>query len=606
METITYLFLGFFMLYTVSATHCQKALTYHDDFGYGYDIYCTNLDDNNVNEMESVFVYNEVLISICNSNLTLRKVNIFKNLTKAKELVINNTIINNFREPIFEHLTLLETLTITNNSYVCIYKQTLTGLENVKNLNLSNNRLQILEKGSLKHVKKLEILNLNDNHITNIDDIPLCEASNLREIYLNRNKIQSINGSSFQCLINLESLYLDSNGIKTIEIPFATKFLNVLSLANNNIRTIDGKLTNMMNLRRLNLRRNKLAEISPLNLCMLEDLWLAENYITTINSTILKNATNVNSLDLSKNRIKNLNVSLLVNLHDLNLSFNNLTIITKNLFEKLFYIKSIDVSNNDITTIEDFAFNNLQMLHELNLSHNHIHEFSNNSFVGLRLLNTLDLHRNDLNEINQEFLSPIYNLKDLNLAENKLRLFTASTFYKTMYLENLNVSFNHLESLNSDVLKNLINLKYLDLQSNLLKQLEYRILLNYLPLLQTININTNLFSCEFLTEMLTYLDEKYVKYTNGLSTSYDKENVKGIYCKEMNGGNVKNDALIDQIYNITKSSKDMYESKLDQTILILLFSLTLLVSIVGFVGYKVYLYVKRRDYLHDELELIEK
>lgn len=602
------------MIYSASATHCQKALTYHDDFGYGYDIYCTNLDDNNVHEMESVFVYNEVLISICNSNLTLRKVNIFKNLTKAKELIINNTIINNFREPIFEHLTLLETLTITNNSYVCVYKETLNGLKSVKNLNLSNNRLQLFEKGSLRHVVKLEIINLERNHITNVDDIPICEAQNLKEIHLNHNRIQYINGSSFQCLINLENLHLDSNGIKTIGDPFNIKFLNKLTLSDNNIRTIDGKFVNMINLRHLDLRRNKISEISSLNLCMLEDLLLGNNYITTMNSTILKNATNIKSFDLSKNRIKYLNVSILSNLNDIDLSFNNLTKISANLFDKLYYIKWIDVSNNDLTTIENYSFNSLQMLHELNLSHNHIYELTNSSLVGLRLLNTLDLHHNELNVINQEFLSPIYNLKNLNLAQNKLREFTVSTFYKTMYLESLNVSYNNLESLHSDVLKNLINLKYLDLQSNLLKRFDYRVILNYLPLLQNIDVNMNLFSCEFLTEMLTYLDRKYVTYTNNLTASYDKENVKGIYCKEIinnnnnnnNNNNYKNDALINQIYNITKSSKDMYQSKLDQTIIILLVSLLILFGVVGFVTYRIYLYIRRRDYLNDELELIEK
>lgn len=158
-----------------------------------------------------------------------------------------------------------------------------------------------------------------------------------------------------------------------------------LELTKQNINNIEW-ITHFTNLTYLNLSKNNISNIQPLNGLNIQSLDLSNNKIEDIPLISLKKLI---ILDLSGNKIKDIDhLSNLVSLEDLILSNNRIdTIVTLNLPN----ISLLDVSLNNLTSIEGIG----QMTHIKRL------------FIG----------GNDIRNIDS--IIKLDRLVELNLSENK-------------------------------------------------------------------------------------------------------------------------------------------------------------------------------------------
>ena len=188
-------------------------------------------------------------------------------------------------------LTNLTTLGLGRNSVTDI--SPLSGLTNLRTLGLSNNGIKDVSAlvEVLSGLTNLTNLHLTGNHITDISF--LSELTGLTELRLSGNNITDI--SPLSRLTNLRTLHLPS-GIT--DVPVIVRILSrlphltSLGLSNSNIEdesALIPVLSDLTDLRDLNLSRNRITDLSPLaELTNLTSLNLWGNNISDI-SPLLEN-----------------------------------------------------------------------------------------------------------------------------------------------------------------------------------------------------------------------------------------------------------------------------------------------------------------------------
>eukprot|EP01080_Neovahlkampfia_damariscottae_P001608 gene1608-12733_t len=170
----------------------------------------------------------------------------------------------------------------------------------------SNNEIET-DINCLNNLKSLEKLNLSNNKIQKINLLKLKES--LKNLNLSSNKFKSLhNGndlSDFKCLTELN---LSKNDLQP-NLIFPTSLLVVTLYLNNNLKEIKN-LSNLVNLRYLNLSLNQKLNIEKLeikNLKEIETLILGYQ-LKDISSYFLKDLSNLKylkTLFLNGNKIKN-------------------------------------------------------------------------------------------------------------------------------------------------------------------------------------------------------------------------------------------------------------------------------------------------------------
>ncbi|MFC2145604.1 leucine-rich repeat domain-containing protein, partial [Actinomycetota bacterium] len=180
---------------------------------------------------------------------------------------------------------------------------------------------EIKDISSLSNLENLEILNLRENNFKNINVLE--NIITLKELDLRENRITDI--TALENIDTLEELNLRSNNITDITALSGLKKLVYLNInSNKNIESIEpiadltnlktlimrnvdageeiGLLTNLVNLKRLNIRNCSISDISFIAGCnQLEELDLGENNITDI--TALENINTLEELNLRNNNI---------------------------------------------------------------------------------------------------------------------------------------------------------------------------------------------------------------------------------------------------------------------------------------------------------------
>ena len=226
-----------------------------------------------------------------------------------------------------------------------------------------------------------------------------------------------------------------------------------------NLNRINSQLEKLDNLRRLNLEKNKIVDISPIKrLIGLKRLDIEGNQIFDISP--IKGLLHLNELYLSHNKIKNiLEIKYLISLEKLSLASNQIIDISP--ISILKNLSTLDLDHNQI--IQIFAVANLLKLTRLNLSLNRINDIS--PIKELTGLERLDLDHNQISDVS--VLENLINLTRLDLDCNQIdNIWSLNRLNK---LKRLDLSSNLITDISP--ISKLHNLKRLSLYHNPIKNL---------------------------------------------------------------------------------------------------------------------------------------
>ena len=258
-------------------------------------------------------------------------------------------------------------------------------LSNLTILNLQCNELESLPAGFVE-LKNLQLLDLSSNKFMHYPEV-INYCTNLLQIDLSYNKIQSL--------------------------PQSTKYLVKLAkmnLSHNKLNFI-GDLSEMTNLRTLNLRYNRISSIKT-NASNLQNLFLTDNRISNFEDTLPK----LRALEIQENPITSISFKDFYpkNMTSLTLNKAQLSSIPGELLTKLSFLEKLELNQNNLTRLPQ-EISKLTKLVFLSVARNKL-EYIPPELSQLKSLRTLDLHSNNI----RDFVDGMENLEltSLNISSN--------------------------------------------------------------------------------------------------------------------------------------------------------------------------------------------
>uniref|UniRef100_A0A182WKP0 Leucine-rich transmembrane protein n=1 Tax=Anopheles minimus TaxID=112268 RepID=A0A182WKP0_9DIPT len=229
-------------------------------------------------------------------------------------------------------------------------------LKNLDNLCVPGNRLRSLD-GLLARATHLTKLLAQDNQISELRRDEFVEAERLEELNLAGNWLTHLNGSLLNCkgLINANFSENRLQEFSLQEVAGLRK-LRMLDLSHNRIEVLSGRMENMIDsgliISELRLNNNRLRSLDGalMGLNNLRILNVAHNELQTITPNDLIGMEELERLDLSFNQLKTLeelSKTFLPSLESLNASYNQLTTMHKD-FHGLPILCVADLSKNMI------------------------------------------------------------------------------------------------------------------------------------------------------------------------------------------------------------------------------------------------------------------
>lgn len=229
-------------------------------------------------------------------------------------------------------------------------------LKNLDNLCVPGNRLRSLD-GLLARATHLTKLLAQDNQISELRRDEFMEAERLEELNLAGNWLTHLNGSLLNCkgLINANFSENRLQEFSLKEVAGLRK-LRLLDLSHNRIEVLSGRMENMIDsgliISELRLNNNRLRSLDGalMGLNNLRILNVAHNELQTITPNDLIGMEELERLDLSFNQLKTLeelSKTFLPSLESLNASYNQLTTMHKD-FHGLPILCVADLSKNMI------------------------------------------------------------------------------------------------------------------------------------------------------------------------------------------------------------------------------------------------------------------
>ncbi|CAI4043792.1 adenylate cyclase SKDI_10G2030 [Saccharomyces kudriavzevii IFO 1802] len=258
-------------------------------------------------------------------------------------------------------------------------------LNNLTILNLQCNELENLPAGFVE-LKNLQLLDLSSNKFMHYPEV-INHCTNLLQIDLSYNKIQSLPQSSKQ-LVKLAKMNLSHNKLNFI-----------------------GDLSEMTNLRTLNLRYNRISSIKT-NAYSLQNLFLTDNRISNFDDTLPK----LRALEIQENPITSISFKDFYpkNMTSLTLNKAQLSSIPGELLTKLSFLEKLELNQNNLTRIPE-EISTLTKLVFFSVARNKL-EYIPPELSQLKSLRTLDLHSNNI----RDFVDGMENLEltSLNISSN--------------------------------------------------------------------------------------------------------------------------------------------------------------------------------------------
>ncbi|XP_053665233.1 protein slit [Anopheles marshallii] len=229
-------------------------------------------------------------------------------------------------------------------------------LKNLDNLCVPGNRLRSLD-GLLARATHLTKLLAQDNQISELRRDEFLEAERLEELNLAGNWLAHLNGSLLNCkgLINANFSENRLQEFSLQEVAGLRK-LRLLDLSHNRIEVLSGRMENMIDsgliISELRLNNNRLRSLDGalMGLNNLRILNVAHNELQTITPNDLIGMEELERLDLSFNQLKTLeelSKTFLPSLETMNASYNQLTTMHKD-FHGLPVLCVADLSKNMI------------------------------------------------------------------------------------------------------------------------------------------------------------------------------------------------------------------------------------------------------------------
>lgn len=185
---------------------------------------------------------------------------------------------------------------------------------------------------------------------------------------------------------------------------------NQLDTSDLALNDLDGlfDIPNIQNIKKLNLRNNKLTQLPDTlftSFNRLEDLDLSNNQLKRLPENIFDNLSNLQSLQLQSNQLRELPVNIfskLGNLKTLSLAANQLSQLPANIFSNLIHLEDLHIGDNQLIQLPRDIFINLSNLKSLTLFGNQLTQLPATLFTHLPRLETLYLHRNKLTDANKK------------------------------------------------------------------------------------------------------------------------------------------------------------------------------------------------------------
>ncbi|XP_038118189.1 leucine-rich repeat and death domain-containing protein 1 [Culex quinquefasciatus] len=232
-------------------------------------------------------------------------------------------------------------------------------LKNLDSLFLHGNRLKSFD-GLLARSSQLTKLVAFDNEINHLRRDEFIEAERLEDLQLAENKLTNLNGSlqNMKGLIIANFSYNLLNEFSLQEVTGLRK-LRILDLSHNKIEKLTGRMENLVDsgsiIYELRLQHNLLKSLDGtlMGLNNLKILNVAHNMLETITPDDLIGMENLEHLDLSFNKLntlEELSKTFLPSLQSVNASYNLLTTMDKD-FHGLPVLCTADLSNNMIRVL---------------------------------------------------------------------------------------------------------------------------------------------------------------------------------------------------------------------------------------------------------------
>lgn len=380
------------------------------------------------------------------------------------------------------------------------------------NLIINTNNLSCIPDNAFAHLPNLQLLSLDHNLIRYIEQFAFHNLTQLKSLNLSFNLISALHPSVFDDLSNLTFLSLARNKLK--ELPggiFSTLFsLSNLIIRENFLRNFTGiakSVSELQNLRKLDLCQNNLASLSHADVSLPESL--NELYVCYNNLSILGNHSSllkpIQVLDLSHNPRLSTEAFRGVDLERVN--YLRLQSTGVNIFEFLnisnIYAGHVDFSNtslkgsSEVIKLCNILQKKLPKIKNLDLSHNGFQKpmMKNSSILDdcPEIKAALNVSHNQIKITNcLDFLKNQTQVQVLNVEHNQIQILPPCD--KAIRLPNLmevTFRYNHILSIKPFAFKNTPNLKILKLNINIISFLDQKALKD-LNGLETLRLDNNL------------------------------------------------------------------------------------------------------------------
>ncbi|VDM45294.1 unnamed protein product [Toxocara canis] len=453
----------------------------------------------------------------------------YLNMNSNKLITLDNSTVNNLKPALAELLLAFNRLTE-------IPTQVLDGMSKLKHLDLSKNRIRSINRlafGTFDGTgTSLIRLNLAGNLIEKIADPgSFLYMSSLAYLDLSYNRLSNISSNAFERLEGLESLFLQAkqrvdfvpeSGTQQSSQTSGMDQLERLSMSRTTIFSINDRTffaTSIRSLKSLNLAFCRIRHIAPRAFYKadnLQQLFLNDNQLTTINSmafgslhglrqlNLAGNHINITMeraiydvpaleyLSLARNDIQYISKASLVNLNNLehlDISYNRLRAFDFSFLQQTtIAIKHLDLSHNHIVTIDLSAVK--RSLTSLNLAHNQLQSIGKETMRDFDQLSTLDLSHNGIIEVQSNAFLACPKLSTLNLSHNHLRTLRKGTFANQETYTTLCLAHNAIVGLDADTF-GVDNVHNLDLSNNELKNVPQHALASIRNSISTLNLRGN-------------------------------------------------------------------------------------------------------------------
>ena len=455
----------------------------------------------------------------------------FKSLTRLRLEDVNFVQLNKSLDIFLNPL--LVSLDLSHNEFNGNFSM-LAMLERIEMLVLRHVGLQSMGQINFEAFTRLMHLDLSFNNLSGLYAASFQQLDRLEYLDLSRNRIEfvdeemfrvTVSGSSRLVLENLKYVNLDNNCIKSMGANLLNFHdLVTVTVANNKLEIFPnfdaGDNFERVSFRELNLNNNSLTAVK---------------YFSYLMSDLVR-------LNLDANRIESMAYDAFLNcrnLENLSMAQNYLTRLSENNFYYLFSLRYLNLSRNLIEDIEPNSFQNLNKLEILDLSFNQLRFIENNLFYGLNRLKDLYLlNTTEFSLYNQSF-NFLKNAGNLFLSEavvvaNKC-IFILSIerkvqrivgnrfiFYKSINLITPDFSYDANTAAKCELVFNLLQFKiHLNLKSDQENEGFFQKCANFLIRPQN-HFRNNLDECAGLQESIKMSDiSKVTAHTRVLAIFFD-------------------------------------------------------------------------------------